>query len=522
MVSDRQVMMYQKARSRGWTQVIAAAKAGMSAKTARRWEDRPLPSLSRPDRAWRTRQDPLAGVWEKDILPLLQKEGGSRLQATTLVDALKMKSEPVDLDGQLRTLQRRLRDWRTTNGPGKEVYFEQVHPSGREAQMDFTHGAELGVTVRGEAHPHLIFELLLTSSGGRFTQLCRGETFEALTKGMQDGFWSFGGLTKVARSDNLSAATYNHKGQRKATRRFQGVLDHLGMGYTRIQPGKSNENGAVEKGHHVLKTALDQALLLRGSRDFTSVEDYAAFVQGVTDGLNAKCAAAFAEERGRLQPLPACRVPDYTDVEAVVRKWSTVRSGGNTYMVSPRLIGHTVTVRQHPDTVEVLYNGQVVESMPRLHGTKQHHVNYRCIIDSLVRKPGAFARYVYREQMFPTRVFRRAYEALEKSRGDRADREYLHVLHLAASTMESEVELALELLLEQGRPFDCGDVKDLVVPRKPRLEERMVAAVEPDLKQYDHLLTGACHDRITNSHDPVPRGAHTGTGGPVQAADACA
>ena len=521
MVTNEQVLRYRRKLAAGKPRETAAAMAGMTAKTARKWEVGQLPSSSKRERTWRTRVDPIGDLWDREIVPSLLAEDGHRLQATSLVEHLKSRPEPVDLGGHLRTLQRRVRDWRATNGPGREVYFPQLHPLGREAQMDFTHGEELRVTIRGQLYRHLIFELLLSCSGGRFTEVFHGETFEALTKGLQDGFWSFGGLTELGRSDNLSAASYDHKGQRKPTRRFQGVLDHLGMGYTRIRPGKSNENGVVEKGHDVLKTALDQALILRGSRDFSSEEEYAAFLQSVTDRLNARVAVAFAKEREHLRPLPACRVPDYSEVEAVVRKWSTVRAGGNTYMVSSRLIGHTVTVRQHPEVLEVLYRGEVVESMPRLHGKDLHHVDYRCVIESLVRKPGAFARYAYREQMFPTREFRSAYEALKRFRGDRADKEYLQILHLAARTMESEVQVALELLVAQGKPFDCGDVSELVSPRKRTRPESLVARIEPDLEQYNDLLSGECHDLITKGPEPVPRGTDPGAGDVVQATDPC-
>jgi len=391
----------------------------------------------------------------------------------------------------LRTLQRRVLEWRATQGPGKEVYFEQVHPAGREAQIDFTHAEELRVTIAGQPFPHLFFELLLSYSKWRFVELAFGETFEALVQGTQDGFKDLGGVTKVLRSDNLSAATFNLKGERKPTKRFKAVLDHFGLDYTRIKAGKSNENGVVEKGHDIFKTAMNQRLIVRASRDFATVEDYVTFMNEVRSRLNREVTERLAEERQCLRPLPTCWIPAYTDVTVKVRKWSTIRVCENTYSVPSNLIDHEVTARVHPDTVEVLYRGRVVESGARLRGRGQQRIRYRHIIHSLVRKPGAFARYRYREELFPTLAFRLAYDSLRKFRGERADVEYVRVLHLAATMMESEVEIALQLLLEAGKPFDYADVKSLVdtTPRPIRPDD---VPLLPDLSEYNNLLTGEC------------------------------
>lgn len=497
MVTDRQVLKYRKKLERGLTREKAALAAGVTEKTARRWEDGPLPSMSKEPRTWRTRQDPLAEVWDDHVVPLLKSDEDGKLQATTILEELRHEPGASVQDKQLRTLQRRIRDWRAIQGPGKEVYFEQVHPPGREAQVDFTHAEELQVTIAGQPFPHQFFELILSCSKWRFVQICFGETFEALVKGTQDGFWELGGLTQFLRSDNLSAATYHlrNEGERKPTKRFRAVLDHFGFDYTRIQAGKSNENGVVEKGHDIFKTALDQALIVRGSRDFATVEDYAAFVQEARHRLNLKVAERFAEERLHLRPLPTCRIPAYTDVSVSVSKWSTIRVGENTYSVSSNLIGNYVTARVHPDIVEVLYRDRVVGSFPRLRGRGQHNIDYRHIIHSLVRKPGAFARYRYREELFPTMTFRRGYDMLRQFRGERADVEYLRILHLAATTMESEVDTALQLLLSAGKPFDYADVKSLVdiTPRPVMLH---IVPLVPDLQTFDNLLTGGCHVRI--------------------------
>jgi hypothetical protein len=386
-------------------------------------------------------------------------------------------------------MQRRLRDWRAVHGPAKEVMFEQEHVPGREGALDFTHGTELGITIGGQLFVHLLFEFILSFSGWRWVGLAFGETFEALVAGLQSALWELGGVPAVARSDNLSAATHDLKdGGRSLTRRFKAVLDHYGMRSTRIRPGKSHENGVAEKGHDVFKTKLDQALRLRGSRDFDTVDDYVGFFREVEAKLNRRCAARLEIERPLLRALPARPLPSYTAYDCKVRCWSTVRVNGRIYSVPSRLIGHLVRVHLHPDVVEVIYKDKTVETMPRLRGERQHRIDYRHIIWSLVRKPGAFTRYRYREELFPSAVFRRAYDALRTWRGERADVEYVRVLHLAASTMEVLVEQALDELLEGGSTFDYAAVKALAAPEKPTVPELHVPP--PDLRVYDALLVG--------------------------------
>jgi hypothetical protein len=491
MVSDGQVRLLRQKRMEGKTQEAAAAAADMSVRTARTWETGPLPSATKHARHWRTRHDPFAGVWEREIVPLLEGDTAGVLEATTLLGELSARHGAAYGTGQLRTLQRRLRDWRALHGPAKEVFFEQEHPPGREGAMDFTHATELGVTIAGEAFAHLLCQFILSCSGWRWATLAHGETFEALVAGLQAAVWELGAVPAVLRLDNLSAATHDLKrsGGRVITARFQGVLDHYGLTATRIRPGEAHENGRAEQANGRLKAVLAQALVLRGSRDFPTRDAYATFVQTtVARMLNAPVAAALAAERPYLRPLPRTPVPAYTRWQPRVRRWSTIRVNGRTYSVPARLIGHAVEVHQYPDVLEVYYRGQRTAQIPRLHGTKDHRIDYRHVIWSLVRKPGAFARYRYREELFPTLGFRRAYDALCAVHGDRADVEYVRILHLAASTLETTVAQALERLLAGGGAFDYVAVKALAAPETPTVPVLGIPA--PDLGVYDRLLAG--------------------------------
>jgi hypothetical protein len=476
----------------GKTIAAAAAPASMSERTAYAWKKGALPSDAKQPRPWRTRPDPFAATWDADVVPLLVADEDGALEATTILAELRRRHGDAYGDGQLRTLQRRLHDWRALHGPGKEVMFEQAHVPGREGAFDFTDASELGVTVAGEAFAHLFFQFVLSFSTWRYVGLAFSETFEALLRGLQDALWALGGVPRVWRSDNLSAATHQILGGgRELNRRFRDVLDHYGAQSTRIEPGKSNQNGVAEKAHDVLKSSLAQALVLRGSRAFDSVDAYTAFVGRVRDRLvEGKPAARLAEERRHLGPLPPTRLPSYTTHTATVRSWSTIHFARRVYSVPSRLIGCEVEVRQHPDVIEVFYRdrSKPTATMPRIRGERYHRIDYRHVAWSLVRKPGAFARYRYREELFPSLAFRKAYDALVDARGERADVEYVRILHLAASTMQADVERALEAILARGGRPDFAAVKALASPEAPSVPALHIPP--PDLTVYDRLLAG--------------------------------
>lgn len=493
MVTDRQVRLLRKKRMEKKTLEAAATAAGMSERTARKWQHGVLPSAKKRPRTWRTRPDPFVDVWGAEVEPLLVADTDGELDAKTIFEDLCRRHPDTFEPGQLRTLQRRVRLWRAEKGPAKEVFFPQKHVPGRMGSIDFTHATELGVTIAGVQFVHLFFQFVLAWSGWRFVQLAFAETFEALLSGLQGALWALEGVPERVRLDNLSAATHELvlTGGRSLTRRFAEVVDHFGFEASRIQPGESHENGVAESAHRVLKSALDQALRLRGSRDFASVPDYLVFVQHIVDEkFNRPAATKLAEEHAHLRPLPASRIPEYTKLSARVRKWSTINLSGRIYSVPSRLIGHTVEARVYADVVEVRLGDKdkPLETMPRIRGEKGHRIDYRHVIWSLVRKPGAFAAYRYREDLFPTLTFRRAYDALRSVRGDRADVEYVRILHLAASTSERPVEAALAVLLEREAPFDYAAVKALAAPDEPAIP--VVEIGEPDLAAYDALLAG--------------------------------
>ena len=490
MITDRQVALMRQRRMEGKSQETSAAMAGMSVRSARKWQRGVWPSERKRVRRWRTRRDPFDGVWEEEVEPLLRGDPAGKLRATTILEWLAERHPERFSASQLRTLQRRLRDWRSLHGPDQEVYFAQEHPPGREAQIDFTHGSSLGVTVAGQPHRHVLFQLILSHSGWRYAEVAAGETFLALQQGLQNALWELGGVPQVVRSDNTSAAT--HEVRRSRGRELNGtyaaLLDHYGLRSTRINRGRSHENGVAEQGHYRLKDAIDQALILRGSRDFDTGGDYARLVGEMVRRRNRLVQCKLEQEHSQLRPLPPAPMPQYVNYRARVRKWSTIQVAGRTYTVPSRLIGKEVAVRLYADRVEVYYKDALVERMERVRGEVEANVNYRHVIGSLVRKPGAFARYRFREQLFPTQRFRLVYDALVRWRGERADVEYVRILHLAATTMEATVDSVLARLLEAGEPFDYAVVRDLAEPRPPETPVLTLAG-KPDLRVYDDLLT---------------------------------
>ena len=476
----------------GKTQAAAAAASSMSLRTAREWDSGPMPTATKQPRDWRTRPDPFAAVWLTDVEPLLRSDLKGVLEAKIVLEVLRQRYPDQFQPGQARTLQRRFRDWRARHGVEPEVFFPQVAVPGREAAIDFTHATDLGVTVAGELLPHLLFEFVLSYSHWTWVTVAFGETFEALVAGVQGALWTLGGAPDVLRSDNLSAATHELKvsSGRDLTPRFRAVLEHYGMRSSRITPGRAHENGVAEQAHRRLKSLIAQALLVRGHAAFDDLAGYEAFgPEVVAYWRNRPAATRLVEERPALRALPSAAIPSYTSYSPVVRRWSTIRVAHRTYSVPAQLMGHTVDARVHPNVIEVRYRDQLVQTMPRLRGEDEHRIDYRHVIGWLVRKPGAFARYRYREDLYPSVTFRRAYDALVRSHGERADVEYLRILQLATTAGEARVADVLAAVLDQVDGFDYVTVQTQVAP--PVLTVPVIHIPAPDLTVYDALRTGA-------------------------------
>jgi len=354
--------------------------------------------------------------------------------------------------------------------------------------------SKLGVTIGGRSFEHLIYHFVLSYSNWEALTICYSESFESLSEGLQNALWELGGVPQRHRTDRLSAAVANTSNQQEFTGRYQGLLGHYGLQPEKTNPNSGNENGDVEQRHHRFKRALDQALLLRGGRDFADVQGYGQFLKALSDQLNRGRRDRFAEELKVLRGLPAVRLEALKRLVVRVDCGSLIHVDRNAYSINSRLIGQQVEVRLYVQHLEVWYGQKKVEELPRLRGRNGHRVNYRHVIDWLVRKPGAFADYRYQADLFPSSLFRVAYDRLKSQYAGvvgRADKQYLKILELAAKESESLVEAAIGRLCDSDQAVSFEAVEALVQSGQKLLAPTAVRVDEVDLGAYDQLLEGA-------------------------------
>jgi hypothetical protein len=420
----------------------------MDVKTARKYKKSgKLPSEMKKDHLWRTRKDPFESTW-LEILPFLQESPG--LEAKTLFEHLNEIYPGKYQEGQLRTLQRKIKTWRATEGPAKEVFFSQNHFPGALGESDFTRMGSLNITIKGERFDHLFYHFVLTYSNWETGNICFSESFESLSEGLQSALWKLGGAPQNHKSDRLSAAINKDCSREMFTDRYKGLLGHYGITGLATNACKGNENGDVEQSHNRFKNAVDQALLLRGNRDFEDRKEYELFTMNVMHKKNLRRQTRFNEELPFLKRLPARKLDDMKSISLIVGKSSTISVLRNTYSVHSRFIGERIDVRISSEFIEIWYGQKRFDKIPRLRGKSQSVINYRHIIDWLVRKPGAFENYRHRDDLFPSTTFRIAYDLLKEKYPDTASKKYLTILNCAAKETETEVEQVLKLLIEKN------------------------------------------------------------------------
>jgi len=487
MITNQQYRRLKVELSKGKTVQVASSKTGMSERTARKYKNMPvLPSDLKITHAWKTRNDPFEGIWES-VLEKLEVNSG--LEAKTLFQWLQREYSGSFQDGQLRTLQRKIKVWRATEGPGREVMFPQVHHPGNLCESDFTSMNALLITINKEPFNHLLYHFVLTYSNWESVTVCFSESLESLSEGLQNALWDIGGVPQRHRSDRLSAAVNNNCDEKKFTSRYKALLNHYSLTGEKIQAGKANENGDVEQRHYRLKKALEQSLLLRGSRDFSNREEYNYFLKKLVNELNIGRKERLGKEQNILRSLPGKRIESCNRQNLKVGPSSTINLLHNVYSVHSRLVGESIEARAYAEYIEIWYAQRKVDKFPRLRGEYNYRINYRHIIDWLIRKPGAFENYRYREGLFPTSQFRMAYDRLKQDHApNKAAKEYLKILHLAAKESESKVINALNILFEFEEPISFDGVSLFVFSEKDYCYLEEVSISSPDLKAYDELL----------------------------------
>lgn len=472
----------------------ASAKAGFSTATGYRLAQAPVLPSQRARTRERRRPDPLAEIFDDEIVPLLKAAPG--LRAVAVFEEMRRRHPDLD-PGVRRTMERRIRSWRAIHGPEQEVIFRQIHEPGRLGLSDFTDMGDLGVLVAGQPLDHRLYHFRLMWSGFEHAHvILGGESYVALAEGLQNALWALGGAPAEHRSDSLSAAFRNLDAEARAdlTTRYDALCGHYGMTPTRNNRGIAHENGGIESAHGHLKAAVRDALLLRASRDFDDLAAYRRFIDEIVAAKNRRNGGRIDAERAALQPLPDRRTSDYEEVIVTVTSTSSFTLRKVFYTVPSRLIGHRLRVRLYDDRLDLFIGGTHLMTLARgrskSNGAHGHVVDYRHVIHSLRRKPMALMKLVYRDQLFPREAYARTFERLVEALGERAACRTMVELLAMAHERACEVELA-DLLgadLAVGRLPDIAALRERFAPNPAALPEVVVELVS--LSTYDVLLTG--------------------------------
>lgn len=471
---------------------VAAARAGFSTATAYRIEHDPrLPSQKTPPRG-RRRPDPLIDIFDAEVVPMLKAAPG--LRAIGIFEELQRRHP--DLSPRIRrTLERRIRAWRSLHGPEQEVIFRQVHEPGRMGLSDFTEMGDLNIRIAGVPLDHRLYHFRLAYSGFEHAHvILGGESYVALAEGLQNALWTLGGAPREHRSDSLSAAFRNldRAACEDLTTRYDALCAHYRMEPTRNNRGVAHENGSIESAHGHLKLAVRDTLLLRGATDFEDLQAYRAFIDEVASRRNARHAKRIDAEREWLQALPDKRTCDYEETLVYVTS-----SGGFTlrkvfYTVPSRLIGRRLRVRLYDDRLELFIGATPLMKLTRgrsgQNGKHGHVVNYRHVIRALRKKPMALLNLVYRDQLFPREVYRLTFERLREKLADRAACRLMVALLSLAHERSCEARMAtiLEELLQADELPDLDVLNAQFSPDPDRLPSVLVQLAP--LSDYETLL----------------------------------
>lgn len=498
-INSEQVKVYMKARKTGKTQVTASAKAGISERSGRRAENGELQSGSKRKRYWRTRTDPFVEVWESEVVPLLRKTPS--LSPVTLFEKLQKDHPGEYQDSKLRTFQRRVGEWKALYGPDKEVMFRQHQIAGRMGISDFTKLKKVTITIKREPFSHLLYHFRLSFSGWCSVKVVHGgESYSALSEGLQDALWRLGGVPREHRSDSLSASyrNLNKDAAEDITLRYQQLCHHYAMEPTRNNRGKGHENGSIESPHGHLKKRIQQALLLRDSCDFNSVSDYEKFLSDIVSGINARKKDKVEEERQHLQPLPLQRTADYTEQVVKVSSSSTMQVKRVLYTVPSRLIGESLRVHIYDNRLNIFLGATHTVTLPRKFTTDNNHrtrqVDYRHVIGCLARKPQAFRYSQLRDDLLPNDTYKAVWSWLDKSIDPRkACKTIVGILALAhRADCEKELGDYLQSMMDKQTIPSLLDLQRKFDKQQSNIPN--VAVKQQPVAVYNSLLSGSSQE----------------------------
>lgn len=492
-ITEKQVRLYMKLR-KDFSQEVAASKADISVSSGRRIENgRHQPKKG--ERYWRTRKDPLEAVWDSIVVPLLQQD--TDITPVGVFDHLcEVHSDKFSTSSR-RTLERRIKKWRHLHGPGQDVVFMQHHPLGQLGICDFTE-VLLPVTLKGKRFRHRLFNYRLAASGWQYYQVIYGgESFAAFADGLQNAFAKSGGVPKEVRTDSLSAAYKNSGELEDFTQRYQELMAHYHFTASRNNTGVAHENGVIESSNRHVKAQLEQALRIRGSFDFTCREEYEAFVEQLPARRNKRIATAFKQEQRQLQPLPDSKSVNYAVEYVRVTRTSTITIKRVMYTVPSRLVGSRLKVHIHDDKLELFLGHERTYELARVYApaaSRQRSVNYKHVIDALVRKPRAFRCSQWRDELLPNEDYANIWQYVNATmKANDASRYMVRILHLA-SKQDNELPLGRFILnqLNVGRLPSLFDCQERFTTRKSEIPKLNV--LQHALSQYNQLLQGGHHE----------------------------
>ena len=278
---------------------MSAMKAGMSRNTARKYlRQNDVLEQRRKPHTWRTREDPLEGIWPQ-ALEMLRP--APELEAKALFEHLRQSRPEEIAGGLLRTFQRRVRRWRLTEGADKEVFFTQDHKPGEVLAVDWTDMGSLKITLQGRGFDHKLFHGVLPYSNWEWAVRARSESTLSLRSGLNGVLGRLGRVPRQLLTDHSSTAT--HQLSREGVRRgfneeYLRVCAHYGLEPRTINVARPQENGDCESSHGHLKRRMGQHLLLRGSRDFASEQEYDHFLIAVLESRQPTSDGAIAGGTG--------------------------------------------------------------------------------------------------------------------------------------------------------------------------------------------------------------------------------
>jgi len=498
-INKQQVKLYMKYRKEtGLNQDVSAAKVEMSIRTARKIDHGKHHTQSpQRIRLYKTRSCPLDIIWESELIPMLERNPD--LQPKTLFLYLERthqdeSGKAIYKEAILRTLQRRTAIWKAIHGKEKEIMFPQVHMPGQQGLSDFTHFDLAEITIAGKPFKHMFYHFRLVYSKWSYLKIIRsGESFQALSEGLQEALYHLGGAPHEHRTDSLSAAFKNLSAEAKKdlTDQYEALCSYYQMVPTRNNKGEKHENGSVESSHGHLKNRIAQELILRGSYDFNSIAEYENWIHEIVYLSNRRLSKNFELEKQSLKPLPANKSIDFEIKSIKVTNLAILIIKNIRYSVPNQLSGHTITLHIYQHKIEGYLGCTLVLTLARKY-QEQHKSNYvidyHHVIHSLIKKPGAFRFCKYKNEILPNENYRAIWNYIDAIEPQQtAPKTMLRILKLAADyDCEAALESYLMNIISNKQGLNIEEIENQFNTSNPSLPK--VECKQHMLADYDQLI----------------------------------